>query len=253
MATIYQRGKIWWGRFQYKGHEFRQSLETAARSVALRRLAKWERETKAQAWGEGEGHTYDEAMESFLDNHCPTLRESSRRRYEVSAKQLTPFFTGMADHRLRAQPDTQPCYVTRGHLNLMNFTDTPDLLAKARKIVGNPNGYNQDSVDCAQALLSILEQQDRHNAAVDRMIEICENPPPPSEALVNLMASVPPWDGGFDCHACFKKAAKANPTLFLMTRMILCPECGNKRCPKASNHELACTRSNEPGQPGSIY
>lgn len=30
-------------------------------------------------------------------------------------------------------------------------------------------------------------------------------------------------------------------------------DCGNKRCPKASDHRLACTNSNEPGQPGSIY
>lgn len=34
---------------------------------------------------------------------------------------------------------------------------------------------------------------------------------------------------------------------------IACPECGNKRCPKASDHNLACTGSNEPGQPGSVY
>ena len=37
------------------------------------------------------------------------------------------------------------------------------------------------------------------------------------------------------------------------TKMILCPECGNKRCPHASDHRLACTGSNEPGQPGSVY
>ena len=36
-------------------------------------------------------------------------------------------------------------------------------------------------------------------------------------------------------------------------RMALCPECGNKRCPKANNHRHACTGSNEPGQPGSAY
>ena len=35
--------------------------------------------------------------------------------------------------------------------------------------------------------------------------------------------------------------------------MILCPDCGNKRCPKASDHSLGCTGSNEPGQPGSVY
>lgn len=31
----------------------------------------------------------------------------------------------------------------------------------------------------------------------------------------------------------------------------LCPECGNKRCPGAAGN--ACTGSNEPGQPGSLY
>lgn len=35
--------------------------------------------------------------------------------------------------------------------------------------------------------------------------------------------------------------------------MILCPTCRNKRCPKASDHNLACTGSNDPGQPGSVY
>lgn len=38
-----------------------------------------------------------------------------------------------------------------------------------------------------------------------------------------------------------------------VTMMVVCPTCGNKRCPKASDHELACTNSNEPGQPGSVY
>jgi hypothetical protein len=35
--------------------------------------------------------------------------------------------------------------------------------------------------------------------------------------------------------------------------MILCPICGNKRCPHATDPALACTNSNEPGQRGSAY
>lgn len=31
-----------------------------------------------------------------------------------------------------------------------------------------------------------------------------------------------------------------------------CEVCGNKRCPHHSDHRLACTGSNEPGQPGSL-
>jgi hypothetical protein len=38
-----------------------------------------------------------------------------------------------------------------------------------------------------------------------------------------------------------------------MSHMILCPTCGNKRCPRATDHTLTCTDSNESGQPGSRY
>ena len=37
------------------------------------------------------------------------------------------------------------------------------------------------------------------------------------------------------------------------SKMILCPICGNKRCPHATDHELSCTKSNNPGQAGSAY
>lgn len=35
--------------------------------------------------------------------------------------------------------------------------------------------------------------------------------------------------------------------------MIVCVDCGNKRCPKATDHHNACTGSNEPEQAGSVY
>lgn len=38
-----------------------------------------------------------------------------------------------------------------------------------------------------------------------------------------------------------------------LCEFIVCQTCGNKRCPHATNHRHACTGSNEPGQPGSIY
>jgi hypothetical protein len=51
-----------------------------------------------------------------------------------------------------------------------------------------------------------------------------------------------------NCHKCMNLNGP-----WLPTKMLLCPFCGNKRCPKASNHELSCTESNEPGQPDSIH
>lgn len=59
-----------------------------------------------------------------------------------------------------------------------------------------------------------------------------------------------------NCHKCLDgKTVSAGPFTIAVTatRMILCPICGCKRCPKASDHDLACTDSNEPGQPGSFY
>lgn len=35
--------------------------------------------------------------------------------------------------------------------------------------------------------------------------------------------------------------------------MVVCPKCGNKRCPHANDTIYECTGSNEPGQPGSAY
>ena len=36
-------------------------------------------------------------------------------------------------------------------------------------------------------------------------------------------------------------------------RFVVCPDCGNKRCPRANDHRNACSGSNEPGQVGSAY
>ena len=62
-----------------------------------------------------------------------------------------------------------------------------------------------------------------------------------------------------ECHQCIKdKKLTVNifdgiPVSLSATKMILCPDCGNKRCPKASDHRLDCTGSNEQGQAGRVY
>lgn len=43
------------------------------------------------------------------------------------------------------------------------------------------------------------------------------------------------------------------PVTFADSRFVVCPECGNKRCPHANDHNNACTGSNEPEQEGSAY
>lgn len=43
---------------------------------------------------------------------------------------------------------------------------------------------------------------------------------------------------------------KCNPDAWWM---VMCDLCGNKRCPHATDHSHQCTRSNEPGQAGSVF
>lgn len=49
------------------------------------------------------------------------------------------------------------------------------------------------------------------------------------------------------CHRCIRERDER------AYHMVVCPTCGNKRCPHASDHNFICTNSNEPGQIGSDY
>lgn len=55
------------------------------------------------------------------------------------------------------------------------------------------------------------------------------------------------------CFNCNKDRKTEHGIPYTSTHMILCPTCGNKRCPHSTDHNLQCTNSNEPGQQGSRY
>lgn len=62
----------------------------------------------------------------------------------------------------------------------------------------------------------------------------------------------------FDCGRCeqvywHKQERKKTSFSFHPMQFIVCPLCGNKRCPMATDHRLTCTRSNAPNQPGSDH
>ncbi|QRU21656.1 DUF551 domain-containing protein [Klebsiella pneumoniae] len=56
----------------------------------------------------------------------------------------------------------------------------------------------------------------------------------------------PPEKRGCWCCTC-------RPVVLNDMRFVVCPDCGNKRCPRANDHRNACTGSNEPGQEGIAY
>ncbi|MDT0618443.1 hypothetical protein RM531_08135 [Salinisphaera sp. P385] len=76
-------------------------------------------------------------------------------------------------------------------------------------------------------------------------------------ACANWHAAVTPAGNANDgrqceCHHCIEaKGLTGDGGLPLSAcQMIVCSDCGNKRCPKAEDHRFACTGSNETGQIG---
>ncbi len=58
------------------------------------------------------------------------------------------------------------------------------------------------------------------------------------------------------CLRCLRERDARDPDTDCPTtwsQMVVCRVCGNKRCPHATDHRNACTRSNAPGQVGSVY
>ncbi|WP_446925911.1 hypothetical protein [Klebsiella pneumoniae] len=77
------------------------------------------------------------------------------------------------------------------------------------------------------------------NACRDAMLAAA---PQPQNAPQNIPEIIPDcW-----CRTC-------RPVVLNDMRFVVCPDCGNKRCPRANDHRNACTGSNEPGQEGSAY
>src|SRR4051812_7864988 len=88
MASLYRRGKTWWGRIQRGGKEFRRSLETRSQGVARQRLTKWIDGLDAAAWGEKPRVTLNAIADRFINEHLPNIRMQSARRYGVSLSHL---------------------------------------------------------------------------------------------------------------------------------------------------------------------
>ncbi|HGH5415663.1 TPA: hypothetical protein ACJI3M_003271 [Citrobacter freundii] len=87
----------------------------------------------------------------------------------------------------------------------------------------------------------------------------------PEEITEDDIALASAWAHGFNqCRSAMIQAGNspATPDCWCRTcrpvtmsdmRFVVCPDCGNKRCPHANDHRNACTGSNEPGQVGSAY
>ncbi|HGY9084124.1 TPA: ead/Ea22-like family protein [Escherichia coli] len=92
---------------------------------------------------------------------------------------------------------------------------------------------------------TVLELLDELEAAKKRIAEL-EAEPVSQTYKLNQLSGNSPVTPDCSCRTC-------RPVTFTDSRFVVCPECGNKRCPHANDHRNACTGSNAPGQEGSAY
>lgn len=71
--------------------------------------------------------------------------------------------------------------------------------------------------------------------------------------VVNDGSAPPPPLANDELRTCWCFMCLSDPEHGLPRHLICCPACGNKRCPRATDHRLACTGSNEPDQFGSRF
>ncbi|MCE0393881.1 hypothetical protein [Klebsiella variicola] len=107
-----------------------------------------------------------------------------------------------------------------------------------------PDGYVMVPKEATKEILDEFDSIIDYGAedSVDAWHRLLAAAPQPQNAPQNIPEIIPDcW-----CRTC-------RPVVLNDMRFVVCPDCGNKRCPRANDHRNACTGSNEPGQEGSAY
>ncbi|WP_374183144.1 hypothetical protein AAHW99_07280 [Klebsiella variicola subsp. variicola] len=148
-----------------------------------------------------------------------------------------------------------------------------DVLAALQKVArirldmndfdGDRRGIADCLCDAEEALIEVVNrravmlQELQKSAGADVIFRSNENAqvlntikaPPALDSLPKtgeVQNTNPPENPGCWCRRC-------RPVVLNDMRFVVCPDCGNKRCPRANDHRNSCTGSNEPGQEGSAY
>ncbi|MEH8560366.1 DUF551 domain-containing protein [Klebsiella pneumoniae] len=125
--------------------------------------------------------------------------------------------------------------------------DVLDALQKVARIRLDLNDFDGDRrgitdclCDAEEALIEVVNRRAAMLAAAQQ--------PPGSEPATVPGKWIPVSERLPDCWC-----LTCRPVVLNDMRFVLCPDCGNKRCPRANDHRNACTGSNEPGQEGGAY
>lgn len=94
--NIYKRGAVWWCRYQVDGEEFRESLRTGDREIALKRAKEKRKRAVAKSVGDGQMPFEDALIEwSASLEEDETVSATTAERYLCSFRQI--------DHHLKGK------------------------------------------------------------------------------------------------------------------------------------------------------
>ncbi|EPR8401862.1 hypothetical protein RE003_002029 [Klebsiella variicola] len=106
---------------------------------------------------------------------------------------------------------------------------------------GNPYKSTRDAKEAVDAIGAGFKVEEFISLENHRAAMLQDEPVTTANKLGNSPVIPDGW-----CRTC-------RPVVLNDMRFVVCPDCGNKRCPRANDHRNACTGSNEPGQEGSAY
>lgn len=144
-----------------------------------------------------------------------------------------------------------------------------ELLRRARRYV-SPLSCPESEIQIAQSIVSSIDSVLAGKINFDLLMAAVHKIAPEGWQLVpvtvtpEMFNASMKWDfwpirpsnfqGLYDAMlAAAPKPECCRPVAMTDMRFVVCPDCGNKRCPRANDHRNACTGSNELGQEGSAY
>lgn len=214
------------------GLDTNSAIELQAFKLALASL-------EAEPYGYVHKAAYEEVGSCGLSNDHEAYRDSSTHIavYTAPPAPVVPDAHVTAEHRRVIQMLLSVCGAA---FELADDSCQQDIDGESCHVV--PDNSFKKLSDALDEIENTLPTED-----VDRPNVFLAWSAMPRAVLKSILqASNSPVAPDCWCHTC-------RPVTMGDMRFVVCPECGNKRCPHTNDHNNACIGSNEPGQEGSAY
>ncbi|MCH9576291.1 hypothetical protein MMQ12_24160 [Klebsiella pneumoniae] len=193
-------------------------------------------------------HSYDSALVDALE-HLLAAMDSEPVAY-IFKHPAGRLFWALTDESNKGQSDVMPVYAEPQPAPA--FPDFDNVLESLDYEVRCNAWESEHVMQACQTTYDACRAAMLERQLVDHVDEKSLTSINPAPDLVYLQKKAESIIGNYPgipdcwCRTC-------RPVVLNDMRFVVCPDCGNKRCPRANDHRNACTGSNEPGQEGSAF